>query len=83
MRQHRHGPVSVPRPTTLLWRLGQLGRTGLASAAEGGVTVIDSGGPGMAELAVVQRAAVITDGTGCQPTAAPEPVGVPSGGGGW
>ena len=44
--------------------------------------MIDSGHPGMVELAVVQRAAVTSDGTGCQLPAVPEPVGVLSEGSG-
>jgi fructoselysine-6-P-deglycase FrlB-like protein len=56
--EHRHGPVSVTRPTTLVWALGEVDAGVLASAARAGATVVDSGRDAMVELIVVQRAAV-------------------------
>lgn len=56
--EYRHGPVSATRPTTVVWALGAVEPGVLASAAQAGATVIASGRDPMAELVVVQRAAV-------------------------
>jgi fructoselysine-6-P-deglycase FrlB-like protein len=57
-REYRHGPIGATRPTTLVWALGPVESDIIASAAKAGATVIDSGRDPMAELVVVQRAAV-------------------------
>jgi fructoselysine-6-P-deglycase FrlB-like protein len=56
--EYRHGPVSATRATTLVWALGRVEPGVLESAARAGATVVDSGRDAMAELVVVQRAAV-------------------------
>lgn len=56
--EYRHGPVSATRPTTLVWALGVVEPGVLESAARAGATVVDSQRDPMAELIVVQRAAV-------------------------
>jgi fructoselysine-6-P-deglycase FrlB-like protein len=56
--EYRHGPISATTPTTLVWALGSVDPTVLAGAAEAGATVVDGGRDPMAELVVVQRAAV-------------------------
>jgi fructoselysine-6-P-deglycase FrlB-like protein len=56
--EYRHGPISATTSTTLVWALGSVDPTVLAGAAEAGATVIDTERDPMAELVVVQRAAV-------------------------
>jgi fructoselysine-6-P-deglycase FrlB-like protein len=56
--EYRHGPVSATRPTTLVWALGAVEPGVLENAEQAGATVVCSGRDPMAELVVVQRAAV-------------------------
>lgn len=56
--EYRHGPISVTRPTTLVWALGTVDSTVLDSATQAGATVVDSGRDPMVELLVIHRAAV-------------------------
>ncbi len=56
--EYRHGPVSATTPRTLVWALGQVDEGVLADAAGAGATVIDHRRDPMAELVLVQRAAV-------------------------
>jgi fructoselysine-6-P-deglycase FrlB-like protein len=66
--EYRHGPVSATRSTTLVWALGAVEPGVLESAARAGATVVDSGRDPMAELVVVQRAAVaLARGRGLDP----------------
>lgn len=66
--EYRHGPVSATRPTTLVWALGPVEPGVLESAAQAGATVVDSRRDPMAELVVVQRAAVeLAHGSGLDP----------------
>jgi len=56
--EFRHGPVSATSASTLVWAVGQVDADVLESAAQAGATVIDNGRDPMAELVLVQRAAV-------------------------
>jgi len=56
--EYRHGPVSATTPRTLVWALGHVDEGVLQDAAEAGATVIDNRRDPMAELVLVQRAAV-------------------------
>ncbi len=56
--EYRHGPISVARPGTLVWAIGDVGRDVLEDAAETGATVVGDGLDPMAELVRIQRAAV-------------------------
>lgn len=56
--EYRHGPISVAGPRTLVWPIGDVDRGVLEDAAETGATVVTAGPEPMAELILVQRAAV-------------------------
>ncbi len=56
--EFRHGPVSATTASTLVWALGPVDADLLEAAAQAGATVIDNGRDPMAELVLVQRAAV-------------------------
>jgi fructoselysine-6-P-deglycase FrlB-like protein len=57
--EYRHGPVSATTSTTLVWTLGQVDESVLEEAADAGATVVDNRRDAMAELVLVQRAAVV------------------------
>ncbi|MDQ6606420.1 MAG: sugar isomerase, partial [Actinomycetota bacterium] len=52
------GPVSATSSSTLVWALGPVDPDVLDAAVRAGATVVDHGRDPMAELIVVQRAAV-------------------------
>jgi CRISPR-associated protein Cas5a/b/c len=57
--EYRHGPISVAGPRTLVWVLGALADAELAGEVRAtGATVVGSDRDALAELVVVQRAAV-------------------------
>jgi fructoselysine-6-P-deglycase FrlB-like protein len=56
--EFRHGPISVARPGTVVWALGDVDRGVLADAAATGATVLGGELDPMAELVRVQRTAV-------------------------
>ncbi len=56
--EFRHGPVSATGTSTLVWAIGPVDPDVLDVAAQAGATVLDHGRDPMAELVVVQRAAV-------------------------
>jgi fructoselysine-6-P-deglycase FrlB-like protein len=56
--EYRHGPISVAGPHTLVWAIGALDPTVLEAARGVGATVVGGGLDPMAELIVIQRAAV-------------------------
>ncbi len=56
--EFRHGPVSATTSSTLVWAIGPVDNDVLEAAAEAGATVVDDRRDPMAELIVVQRAAV-------------------------
>lgn len=56
--EFRHGPVSATNSSTLVWAIGPVDRDVLEAAAQAGATVLDHGRDPMAELVLVQRAAV-------------------------
>jgi fructoselysine-6-P-deglycase FrlB-like protein len=56
--EFRHGPVSATSASTLVWAIGRVDADVLESAAQAGATVINHGCDPMAELILVQRAAV-------------------------
>ncbi len=56
--EFRHGPVSATSASTLVWAVGPVDADVLGAAAQAGATVVDHGRDAMAELILVQRAAV-------------------------
>jgi fructoselysine-6-P-deglycase FrlB-like protein len=56
--EFRHGPVSATNSSTLVWAIGPVDPDVLDAAVQAGATVVDHGRDPMAELIVVQRAAV-------------------------
>lgn len=56
--EYRHGPISATTPATLVWPLGAVEPGVLESAAHAGATVLEHRRDPMAELVLVQRAAV-------------------------
>jgi fructoselysine-6-P-deglycase FrlB-like protein len=56
--EFRHGPVSATSSSTLVWAIGPVDPDVLDVAVQAGATVFDHGRDPMAELIVVQRAAV-------------------------
>jgi fructoselysine-6-P-deglycase FrlB-like protein len=56
--EFRHGPVSATSPSTLVWAIGPVDGDVLNAAAQAGATVVDHGRDPIAELILVQRAAV-------------------------
>jgi fructoselysine-6-P-deglycase FrlB-like protein len=56
--EYRHGPISAVTSRTLVWAVGPVDEAVLGDAAEAGGTVINSRRDPMAELVVIQRAAV-------------------------
>jgi fructoselysine-6-P-deglycase FrlB-like protein len=57
-REFRHGPISVVRPGSVVWAIGEVDRAVLEDAAATGATVVGGGLDPMAELVLVQRTAV-------------------------
>lgn len=56
--EFRHGPVSATNASTLVWAVGPVDADVLEAAARAGATVLNHGRDPMAELVLVQRAAV-------------------------
>jgi fructoselysine-6-P-deglycase FrlB-like protein len=56
--EFRHGPVSATSSSTLVWAIGSVDRDLLDVAAQAGATVVDHRRDPIAELIIVQRAAV-------------------------
>ena len=56
--EYRHGPISVAGPTSLVWALGAIEPSVLEAARAVGATVVGGNLDPMAELIVIQRAAV-------------------------
>lgn len=56
--EYRHGPISVAGPRTLVWPIGDVDPGVLSDVAETNATVVTAGPDPMAELIVIQRAAV-------------------------
>lgn len=60
--EYRHGPISVARPGSAIWPIGDIEADLLEDAASTGATVVGSGVDGvdpMAELIAIQRTAVV------------------------
>jgi fructoselysine-6-P-deglycase FrlB-like protein len=56
--EYRHGPISVAGPSSLVWLLGPVAPDLAADIRATGALVIESGSDPMAELILLQRAAV-------------------------
>ena len=56
--EYRHGPISVAGPTSVVWALGKVEPELLDDAAKTGATVVADGLDPLAELVLIQRAAV-------------------------
>jgi CRISPR-associated protein Cas5a/b/c len=56
--EYRHGPISVAGPRSAVWALGEVDQGVLDASAETGATVIGGKLDPMAELVMIQRAAV-------------------------
>jgi CRISPR-associated protein Cas5a/b/c len=56
--EYRHGPISVAGPRSVVWALGQVDPGVLEASAATGATVVTGKLDPMAELVVIQRAAV-------------------------
>ncbi len=56
--EYRHGPISVAGPSSLVWLLGPVERDLAADIRATGALVIESSSDAMAELILLQRAAV-------------------------
>jgi fructoselysine-6-P-deglycase FrlB-like protein len=56
--EYRHGPISVARPGSVVWSLGDVDGSVLEDAAATGATVVAGELDAMAELVRVQRTAV-------------------------
>jgi fructoselysine-6-P-deglycase FrlB-like protein len=56
--EYRHGPISVARPGTVVWALGDVDGSVLEDAASTGATVVGGELDPMAELVRIQRTAV-------------------------
>jgi CRISPR-associated protein Cas5a/b/c len=56
--EYRHGPISATTSATLVWPFGEVEPGVIESAARAGATVVDHRREPMAELVLVQRAAV-------------------------
>jgi fructoselysine-6-P-deglycase FrlB-like protein len=56
--EYRHGPISVARPGSVVWALGDVDVSVLQDAAATGATVVGGELDPMAELVLVQRTAV-------------------------
>lgn len=56
--EFRHGPVSATTSSSLVWAIGPVDHAVLDAAAQAGATVVDDRRDPLAELIVVQRAAV-------------------------
>ncbi len=56
--EYRHGPISVAGPSSLVWLLGSVEQDLATDIRATGALVIESGSDSMAELILLQRAAV-------------------------
>ena len=56
--EYRHGPISLADPATLVWSLGPVDRELLEDVRETGAHVLEGRLDPMAELVMIQRAAV-------------------------
>jgi CRISPR-associated protein Cas5a/b/c len=66
--EFRHGPISVAGPNSVVWAVGPVDAGVLEDAASTGATVVGGARDPMAELIVIQRAAVtLAKGRGLDP----------------
>jgi fructoselysine-6-P-deglycase FrlB-like protein len=70
--EYRHGPISVAGPRTLAWAIGPVDAGVLEDVAVTGATVVAEGLDPLAELVLIQRAAVaLADSKGLDPDQPP------------